>query len=170
MAGVNIRVELVGEDEVSRALRRLADLRASLDEPLAEIGEALLISHKERFREERGPDGRPWEPLSEIYAARKAAKRPGRSILAYDDLLRGWLRYRVTGDELQLGTDRPYGLRHQEGFDGTDSAGRTIRTPARPWLGLSDDDVDSVLGIIRDYIEDQLAGRPARCEDGESAP
>ena len=159
MAGVRIRVEARGADEVSRALRRLADAGANLDDPLREIGEVLLVSHKDRFRQERSPDGTPWKPLSEAYAARKAAKRPGRPMLVFDDLLRGGLRYDVGGGELRLGTDRPYGARHQFGFEGPDSLGRKIRTPARAWLGLPDEDEDRVLAIIFDYLAEQMDGR-----------
>ena len=50
MAGANIQVDVVGVDEVSRALRRLADMGASLNEVLGDIGEDLLNSHQERFR------------------------------------------------------------------------------------------------------------------------
>ena len=159
MAGAHIRIETEGVDEVVRALRRLVDAGADLDDPLREIGEHLVTSHKDRFSEERSPDGTPWAPLSEAYAARKARKRPGRPILVWDDFLRGGLRYDVAGGELRFGTDRPCGARHQFGFEGPDSLGREISTPAREWLGLSDDDPDLLLDILRDHLTDAPAGR-----------
>ena len=156
MAGVRIRIDAQGAGEADRALRRLGDVAANLDDPLREIGEVLLVSHKERFRRGRSPDGVPWEPLSEAYAARKAERRPGRPLLVFDDLLRGALRYDVAGGELRLGTDRPYGARHQFGFEGPDSLGRKIRTPIREWLGLSDEDSIRAIDIVRDYLAEQL--------------
>ena len=156
MAGARIQIDFDGADRVSEALKRLADAGANLVEPLSEIGELLITSHEERWREERAPDGTPWKPLSEDYRQWKERKRPGRTILVFDDILRGTLRYEVDRDELRFGTDRPYGARHQFGFDGPDSLGRSISTPARPWLGLSDDDEDAILDTLRDYLVSEV--------------
>ena len=156
MAGARIDIEYVGADRVSEALRRLADAGTNLRDPLGEIGEELITLHEDRWREERAPDGTSWAPLSEEYAARKGRARPRGEILVFDDILRGSLRYEVVGDELRFGTDRPYGARHQFGFEGPDSLGRNITTPARPWLGLSDGDEDVIIDIIRDYLAEQI--------------
>ena len=156
MAGVRITVDFQGAEAVSRVLRRLADAGAHLEPALADIGEHLVNSHQERWHLEQSPDGVPWAPLSEEYAEWKARKRPNAGILVFDDLLRGQLAYVVSPRDLQVGTNRPYGARHQFGFDGTDALGRHIHTPARPWLGISDSDEGVIIDIIRDYLTDSI--------------
>ena len=156
MAGVRITVDFEGAEAVSRALRRIAEAGQNLEPALADIGEHLVNSHQERWHLEQSPDGVPWAPLSADYAEWKRRKRPSAGILVFDDLLRGQLAYVVSGHQLQVGTNRPYGARHQFGFDGPDALGRNIDTPARPWLGVSDDDEVVIFGIIRDHITDSI--------------
>lgn len=156
MTGTAYKVE-VDDREVLAELHRLIDAGESLDEPLRDIGEALLHSTLERWSREEAPDGAPWAPLSDRYARRKARRRPNAGLLVYDDELRGTLRYQVEGDELALGTDRPYGRIHQlGGLPGMAPGPAAI--PARPYLGFSDDDRREILEIFRDH----LLGRPAR--------
>ena len=143
MAGVNLQIDLYGADAIQKALNRIAQAGRNLREPLGDMGEHLLNTHRERWVLEKSPDGIPWEPLSERYAARKRRKRPAAGMLVYDDLLEGTLRYQIRGNALELGTNRPYGATHQFGRDGI---------PARPFLGLSKADERDVLDIIREHL------------------
>ena len=156
MAGVRITVDFEGAEAISRVLRRLSEAGRNLEPALADIGEHLVNSHQERWHLEQSPDGVPWAPLSPDYAEWKQRKRPNAGILVFDDLLRGQLAYVVSGRQLQVGTNRPYGARHQFGSDGPDALGRHITTPARPWLGVSDDDEAIILEIIRDHLIDSI--------------
>lgn len=140
MAGAHIDVDVVGLERVQRVLARLSETAQDIDPILRDIGEHLLNATKDRFSTEAGPDGTPWEPLEPSYEAEKRRRRPNAGMLIYDDLLRGQLAYVVSGGELALGTNRPYGARQHFGFSGPDSLGRTFDHPARPWLGVSSDD------------------------------
>ena len=148
MAGVTIDVDIRGADAISKALNRMVRAGQNLREPLGDIGEHLLNTHRKRWALEQSPDGTPWEPLSEQYAEQKRKKRPAAGTLVYDDLLKGTLRYQVRGDALEIGTDRPYGATHQFGRD----FGRGAPIPARPFLGLSTADERDVLDILRDHL------------------
>ena len=156
MAGVRITVDFKGAEAVSRVLRRLSEAGQNLEPALADIGETLVNSHQERWRLEQSPDGEPWAPLSEDYAEWKRRKRPNAGILVFDDLLRGQLAYVVSGDVLLVGTNRPYGARHQFGFDGPDALGRHTNTPARPWLGISNANESAILDIVCDHLADSI--------------
>ena len=59
------------------------------------------------------------------------------------------MRYHATTDRLEFGTDRKYGATHQFG-----DPRRNI--PARPFLGLSDDDHREVLDILQEHLRDAL--------------
>ena len=126
-------------------LSGVADRRARLSALAGEAGVDL-----------DGPDGEPWAPLSEDYAEWKRRKRPNAGILVFDDLLRGQLAYVVSGDVLLVGTNRPYGARHQFGFDGPDALGRHTNTPARPWLGISNANESAILDIVCDHLVDSI--------------
>ena len=91
MAGVNLQIDVRGADAIQKALNRIAQAGRNLHEPLGDIGEHLLNTHRKRWELEISPDGIPWEPLSEQYAARKRQKRPAAGILVYDELLKGFL-------------------------------------------------------------------------------
>lgn len=148
MTGVAIAVE-VDDEDVQAGLRRLIEAAVDVTPALEAIGEHLLVSHESYFEDEQSPDGEPWAPLSPRYAARKARSHPEAGLLVRDDLLRGLLRYQVDDDELQFGTDRVYGAVHQFGWEE-----RNI--PARPYLGIADDDRDPILDILRDHLEDAI--------------
>lgn len=74
-------------------------------------------------------------------------KKNADKILVLDSYLKDLLRYQVSegGTALDLGTDRVYGDTHQFG-----DPDRNI--PARPFLGLSDQDKAEVLEIIHDHL------------------
>jgi phage virion morphogenesis protein len=146
MAGARV---VIDDREVIEALKRFERASGDLHPMLADIGEALLISHRARFDAQVDPEGNPWAPLSEEYAARKA--RNADKILILDSYLKDLLRYQVTPSAmaLELGTDRIYGATHQFGDEE-----RGI--PARPYLGLSDADRSEVLRIVTEYLGDPL--------------
>ena len=152
MAGVSLKIDTQGGDAIQKALNRIAQSGRNLREPLGDIGEHLLNSHRKRWALEKSPDGVPWEPLSEQYAERKREKRPAAGMLVYDDLLKGTLRYQISGNALELGTDRPYGATHQFGRD----FGRGAPIPARPFLGLSTADERDVLDILREHLRETI--------------
>ena len=69
--------------------------------------------------------------------------------------LLGSLTREVEGNTLRVGTNRIYGAIHQ--FGGQAGRGRKVSIPARPWLGLSRDDIT----MIREEFE-EFAARAVR--------
>lgn len=148
MAGASTRID---DREVLDALKRLERAGGDLTAAFTVIGEKLLRTHKERFSQQRDPEGKPWAPLSPGYRARK--KRNQDKILVLYGYLSGLLRYQVGagGTRLELGTDRVYGATHQFG-----DPRRNI--PARPFIGLSDDDRRMILEVVQDHHRRALGG------------
>lgn len=181
MAGAMLDVEMNGS-EVGRQLAELAERLGSLKTPLTDIAEYLHQATDDRFRQQVGPDGSPWAPLSPSTLARKKGGR----ILRESGDLQDTLRHQVSDDELLFGTDRPYGAIHQfggkiehaarsqqvyfrQGKDGSVgnrfvkknrsnfaqwvSRGASVtEIPARPYLGLSAGDEAEALTIIGEYL------------------
>ena len=112
------------------------------------IGEELLLSTDARFDSETAPDGRPWEPLNAKYAEWKRAFHGHDRILKLRGYLRDTLRYQATDVSVAIGSNRVYSAIHQ--FGGQAGREHKAAIPARPYLGVSDDDVAAILEIIED--------------------
>lgn len=110
MAGAMLDVT-IDVSNVGKALDELAERLGDMRVPLLDIGEYLQQSTDSRVRKQVGPDGSPWAPLS----PRTLAKKKGNKVLRESGALLDTLRGQVSGDELQFGTDRPYGAIHQFG-------------------------------------------------------
>lgn len=100
-----------------------------------------------------GPDGTEWPEWSERYAK---TRHSGHSLLRNDGPLLESVQYLVNGgDELEVGSNLEYAATHQYGDD-------TRSIPARPYLGMSPQDVSDVEGIAVDWLQrrvlDQLGG------------
>ncbi|MDE0096443.1 MAG: phage virion morphogenesis protein [Gammaproteobacteria bacterium] len=163
MAGSRIRIDVLGIGNVQRRLGNLAAAGRDLRPVFVRIGEYLVGSTKDRFKEQRAPSGAPWTPLSESYRERKPRNK--FKILTLDGFLGSQISYRASVAELLVGSDRVYAGTHRfgakKGSFGTTSRGSPIPwgdIPARPFLGLSCEDRDVVEGMVADYLEDAVDG------------
>lgn len=138
---LRIDVDLGGiSGSIGKTLGRYLDLEPAL----MEVGEYLLLSTRERFDDEVDPDGKPWQPLSPAYAARKAKSPTAlRGILTFSGLLRDSIAYRVGPDYLEVGSAVKYAPIHQSGGG---------RVPKRAFLGLSAEDRDEIGRILQSMI------------------
>jgi len=147
MAGTHIRIEL-DDRQVRQALDRLLRATRDLSDPMAEIAEVLLENTQKRFERGQAPDGTPWAPLSPKYrrSRRKRRSRGADAILVLDDHLRGELHATSGRDWAEVGSSRIYAATHQFG-----DPRRNI--PARPFLGLDDQDLANIHEILAEYLE-----------------
>lgn len=114
------------------------------------IGEALMISTAERFDREEAPDGTPWEPLSPKYRQRKMRIFGEDKILRLRGYLRDTIRYQASDTELRLGSNRVYAALHQFGGHFRAFGTHDAAMPARPYLGLSNEDQQEILDTVQD--------------------
>jgi len=160
MAGTSISITL----DDAALVRQLGDLIGALTNPepaLRSIGEELQRTTQERFDpgQKRAPDGTPWARNSPVTIARKGRDNP----LYQRGNLQGSIRYQLMGQNgLAVGTNRIYAAVQQfgqpKGASGRNRRGAPIpwgNIPARPFLGLSDQDADDAVRILRDYLERQ---------------
>ena len=162
MVGARINIEVTGVEAAEKRLAELAEAGHDLSPAMQGIGEYLLRATQDRFRDERAPDGAPWQPLSE--ATRRRKRRNKNRILTESGHLGGpSLSYRASPSELLLGSSAVYAGTHQfgaeEGSFGATSKGGPIpwgTIPAREFLGLSDADGAKVENIVRDFLLEQL--------------
>lgn len=147
MAGASVTID---DRAIVAALQRLQQHVSDLTPVYRDIGEQVQNQTKQRFRDQIDPDGIPWRdyaPLSDEYQARK--DKNADKILVYDGYLSGGIHYQATGQDVMIGTKEKYGATHQFGRE-------EDGIPARPFLGLSDEDKAEVLEIIEQHIRDAI--------------
>ncbi len=156
-----LRFELVGQSEAVRRLRKLAVAGQDLTPVFRDIGEYLLRTTKERFRDQEDPTGRPWKSLSDDY--RKGKRRNQDKILTLDGYLGGTLNYNARPTELALGSPMEYAGSHQFGAEagafGSTAKGQPIPfgdIPERAFLGLSSSDETEIEQLVADYLAEQV--------------
>jgi phage virion morphogenesis protein len=140
-------------------LDRLADECAEgFPDAMKEIGEDLVYSTRQRFLDGTAPDGSRWAALSPVTLALRARRgRGGAKPLIDTGTLRQSVGYDPLPDGLVLFANRRFGKTASAAVHqfGTDSAGRGRKTaiPARPFLGLSDADIDAIGRTLADALE-----------------
>lgn len=153
MSGVIIQTEL----DVVAAAAGLARLNAAeLDVIAYDVGALIEDQTKRRIAEEKtAPDGTPWAPWSQGYAAslKRRNKVTARSLLVGNRHLMDSIRNATTGEEIKVGTELLYGAIHQ--FGGDTSQGHPA-IPARPYLGLSEANSREIEDRVADLLEDLL--------------
>lgn len=168
MAGAKIEITY-NDRAVRRAVSAGVDALASPRPLFANIREYLLRVHRQRFQDQKAPDGTPWQALSPSYQKRK--RENSDRILYLRGYLANTLRGVIDDNGLAFGTDRVYGAIHQFGgtiqhkarasrrsnFAQDATIGKhETRTPARPWLGTSDENDNYILEMTRDYLSNAM--------------
>lgn len=118
MAGIKQELSV---SQVSAQLNEAAQRTGDLSPMWAQVNEYLLRSTRQRFKDQKDPDGTPWQPLSARYRKRK--HRNADRILTLRGYLQGTLYGQWTEDALEFGSNRVYAAILQRGG--------TINMPAR---------------------------------------
>lgn len=159
-AGVSMTVDTVDLGDVGKRLAAIVNLTAKPSKLMKAIGASLESSTKRRFRSNVGPDGAPWKPSV------RARLKGGRTLFEH-----GHLRDSITSDgddeKAVVGTNLIYGPIHQFGgvirpktasaltFNIPGVGWRRVAKvtiPARPYLGISNDDRDEIASQVERYI------------------
>lgn len=157
-------------------MRRLIELAGDPSSLMADIAEYLLQSTQDRFESEKAPDGTPWKAL----APSTLAMKTGPGILKETgNLSRDGLHHDYSSDFAEVSATPPYAAAHQLGTDPfviLPKAKKALRfmgaggemvsrkkvhhpgLPARPFMGLSDDDKAAINRMASDAMERALAG------------
>lgn len=158
-------IEIKLKDEVVQtALRQLAERLTDMTEAMEEIGEALMVSTRDRMTAGKMPDGAAFAPRSQATLDRYAAMRPparprGGPLNLYGHLI-GGIFPEAGPDSVRIGSNAIQAAVMQFG-QAQGASGRTARDgaipwgniPARPYLGISDEDRSAITGIVGEWLE-----------------
>ncbi len=163
MPGVNFTVEF-DQRPVIDALARLAAVGERPEKLMKGLGERLVISTQRRFDTNVAPDGTPWAPLNAAYAE---VRRPSPILVQSGDL-RNFIHSEASGRTVRIGSSMIYAAVHQFGavikpvrakalvFElGTKGVIRvkSVRIPARPYLGISAADAEMIIEDTLAFVE-----------------
>ena len=161
----SIRASMEGElPELAEKLSRLSAIdKTGINNAIAE---ALRSGTIERFEGEKSPEGVAWN--KSIRASEK-----GGLTLTMTGQLKSSINARATEEGAEVGTNLVYAATHQFGASGRviraknkpylafEYHGRTIRKkqvtvniPARPFLGISDEDRQEIKSLIEEALSE----------------
>jgi phage virion morphogenesis protein len=131
-------------------LNELSDSISHLAPVLLMIGEALTESTKERFGTQTAPDGSHWDGNAEATIANKGRDQP---LTGETGKLQDEISYQIEGNDLLIGSPMIYAAMQQFGGTKEEFPHLWGDIPARPFLGVSEDDGTEILRLLRDHLE-----------------
>lgn len=135
---------------VNEKLLELAKRTENLRPLMKNIAGIFASSTEENFKEE----GRPakWTKLAEITKEkrRKKNKWPGQ-ILQVEGQLASSVNTQYDDESVVMGSNQPYAAIHQLG--GQAGKNKKVEIPARPYLQLTDEDIDEILDAAKNFLK-----------------
>lgn len=158
MIKVDFKYAVVAEalGEVSRSLSDMTPIHQS-------IGNYVVRSTKERFKKGVDPDGNAWTPKKQAtidrYKERGDGDRPD-PLIGPSKRLSSEIAQYADAQGVEIGSALEYSAVMQRGAKqgafGKSPRGGPIPwgdIPARPWLGLSEEDEANIIDIADEYLE-----------------
>ncbi len=156
------------EGDTRRLLRTMQSI-AELDKKglNAALAEGVRESTLERFRQSKAPSGKRWK------TSLRAASEGGKTLVKTAQL-RNSIKSYSDANGFAVGTNVKYGATHQFGEPGRTIRAKTskglrfqvggrwitkkrvrIRIPARPFLGLSDGDMQEIKATSEEFLQEE---------------
>lgn len=150
----------IKDEAVTAALMRASAAMDNMEPLFWDIGNILRKSTLKRFETGTAPDGSKWRPKSQTtldHYARLQKRVDVRPLFGPNGELHNQIFFSAKADQVEIGSDRPYAAMMQ--FGGTKARFPHLwgDIPARPFLGISEDDRVNITGQIADYLSGAFA-------------
>jgi len=150
MTGALVKVR-IDDRELQELLSGIMRHMTDMTPVNREIGEVVHESVQRNFEEHRAPDGTPWKELAESTKRAKARKdKNPADILILNRILMGSIHPEAYPDRAEIGTDMIYAAIHQ--FGGLAGRGHSVEIPARPYLGVRDEDWPEIKNAVLTFL------------------
>lgn len=156
-----IRIEFNDRD-VNTALSGLQLLLGDLTQVMEEIGHQLVTSTKARFDAQTSPEGVPWAKKKQSTIDRQTKGKRGADPrpLHYSLDLRSQIFAASGPDFAEVGSNRAYAAMMHFGGQKEKFPHLWGDIPARPFLGLSEEDRSAILEIVGEWFTRGSGGNP----------
>lgn len=164
-------------DVIDEALRQVLSAADDLAPVFKNIGEYQVGSTKQRFKDEKDPDGERWKDLNPLY---KQTKKGPRILTGRTRSLSQIVYQMADSQSVAIGSNLIYARIHQEGGEiraknggalvfsmGRAPGGRNsgeqvfrlkkVTIPRRSFLGINVADLERIEEIVRDHFEEALS-------------
>ena len=173
-----INVQIQGLKELQRKLKAVNDMMRSMKPYWKSVGEYVQRQTiKERFEKEQSPDGQKWKPHSEMTKKMRAKRHKTgdmrilkdtgelRHVLAKPVAIEAGNSYVIFGTKLKYARIHQFGgiinvskeqrgYLHHRGFH----VGKTIKIPARPFLGITQQEREHIKSMLKSFIKRHITG------------
>ena len=151
MAGIHTTIDS-NYSVIADVFTKLERVPDNLFDPLDEIGQVLVFSAQENIRQSRDTDGNPLEELADSTRAKRG--EDAVPLLDRSNLLDSYTHL-PNNQSVEVGSDAiQAALMH---FGGPAGRNHSVVVPARPVLGISDDDRIEIVEILREFVLGQVA-------------
>lgn len=141
----------IDDHEVLAALARVQERIGNMRPLLAEIGEDMTASTKKRFDTTTAPDGSSW--LLNSVLSTLLYKEGDTPLTGETGLLHSTINYDViSATAVEIGSPMQYSAIQQFGGTKAEFPHLWGDIPARPFLGLSEEDKANILDLTIDYL------------------
>lgn len=152
----------INDAEIFAALDRVARAVTDMTPVMKDIGREMVDATKDRFPAGVGPDGNPWAPKSPATIENYERRREHldlRPLWGPSGTLNSAFAYYPSETSVEWGTNVIQSAVMQfgaaKGEFGNMANGSPIPwgpIPARPFLGMSDDDRNAILEVLDDWL------------------
>lgn len=139
----------IASDAVIQALQEAQTRSDNLEPAYKSIGELLVASTHQRFRDRVDPEGNAWAELS---AVTQAIKGHSRQLEGESRQLGRQIFYQPNPTGLEVGSPMEYAAMQHFGGKQGEYPHLWGDIPGREFLGLSDQDEDRALEILQDFL------------------
>lgn len=160
----------LNDEAINRAVSLLEKALGDTTDLMDEIGGYVVDSVLDRFETEKGPDGQGWKPSIR-------ARHEGGKTLTDSGHLRSSIQHIPGNGHVAVGTNLIYAGIHQKGdtisakngkalaftlpgIGGNGGPGsvfvKSVKIPARPFMGLNDEDKEEISAITLDWLQDKM--------------
>lgn len=144
-----VSIEITAQDvEVERYLKKLSRNGLPILPLIKNVGEEVRDQTVARFSSQKGPDGQAWIPSQRA----KEDGPKGKTLVDKRNLKD--IHMQIVGVDALVGTDQPYGAIHQ--FGGEAGRNKSVTLPARPFLGINEQNTRDINSEVADYMANVL--------------
>jgi phage virion morphogenesis protein len=156
---LDISIEIQSKD-AEEALGRLRDGLKS-PELMDRLGLQVASWSRARILSGRNtaPDGTRWQDLTmaTLLRKKKAGKAHKGTLEHYGDLAMYMAHANPTEDSVDIGSTMAYTLIHQ--FGGKTGKGHKVTIPARPYIGIDQQETEQLMRWVHKWIEGLIDGK-----------